>query len=117
LYRTLGSRTTCANGLTKLAAVAIARGNLDAARDMLREAIALVEAIDSRSQGQFALDVAAGLALARRRWGAGAKLLGASETQLKQMGLQREPPDEQFIAPLIREARRSLGDDAFAALS
>ena len=55
----------------------IAQGRLDPARDMLREVIVRVEERGSRAQGQYALDVAAGLALARQGWQAGARLQGA----------------------------------------
>ena len=79
---------------------------------MLSEALALCDAIGSKSQGQFALDVTAGLALAQGAWDQGVRLLGASDAQLKRMGLQREPPDERFIAPLHGRARRALGDAA-----
>jgi tetratricopeptide (TPR) repeat protein len=112
LNRTLGNRSNVANALVNLAAASAALGDLDAPVAMLREALTLCDAIGSKSQGQFALDVSAGLAMARGAWARGVRLLGASDEQLKRMGLQREPPDERFIAPLHERARQALGDAA-----
>jgi hypothetical protein len=106
----LGNRSNVANALVNLAAASAALGDLDAPVAMLREALAMCEAIGSKSQGQFALDVTAGLAMARGAWERGVRLLGASDEQLKRMGLQREPPDERFVAPLHARAREALGD-------
>jgi hypothetical protein len=79
---------------------------------MLREALTICDAIGSKSQGQFALDVTAGLAMARGALDRGVRLLGASDEQMKRMGLQREPPDERFVAPLHARARQTMGDAA-----
>ena len=115
LNRNLGNRSNVANALVNLAAASVALGDLGTPVAMLREALTLCAAIGSKSQGQFALDVTAGLAMARGAWERGARLLGASDEQLKQMGLQREPPDERFIAPLRAQARHALGDAAHDA--
>ncbi|MEP6942349.1 MAG: adenylate/guanylate cyclase domain-containing protein [Betaproteobacteria bacterium] len=113
LNRVLGNRSNLANALVNLAAASAALGNLDSPVAMLREALALCEAIGSKSQSQFALDVTAGLGMARGAWHQGVRLLGASDEQLKRMGLQREPPDERFIAPLRARARHELGVAAY----
>jgi predicted ATPase/class 3 adenylate cyclase len=119
LNRALENRSNVANALVNLAAASTALGDLDAPVAMLREALVLCEATGSKSQGQFALDVTAGLAMARGAWDRGVRLLGASDEQLKRMGLQREPPDARFIEPLNSHARRELGnadhDVAYAA--
>ena len=112
LNRHLGNRSNVANALVNLAAASAALGDLDGPVAMLREALTLCDAIGSKSQGQFAMDVIAGLAMARGAWDRGVRLLGASDEQLKRMGLQREPPDERFIAPLHARARQALGDPA-----
>ena len=112
LCRDLGNRSNVANALVNLAAASAALGDFDRPVAMLREALTLCDAIGSKSQGQFALDVTAGLALAQGAWDQGVRLLGASDAQLKRMGLQREPPDERFIAPLHARARQALGDAA-----
>jgi len=83
---------------------------------MLRESIGLVDETGWRSQGQSAPEVAAGLTRARSGWEAGARLPGASERQLKEMGLQREPSDARFIAPLVARPWHIPGNDTFAAL-
>jgi tetratricopeptide (TPR) repeat protein len=115
INRALSHTSNVANALLNLAAASTACGDLDAPQPLLREALALAQAIGSRAQGQFALDVIAGLALARGRWETGTRVFGASEAQLTQMGLQREPPDARFIAPLVAHARATLGEAAFDA--
>lgn len=35
---------------------------------------------------------------------------------MRAMGLQREPPDKRFVAPLMARARHALGHDTFAAM-
>jgi non-specific serine/threonine protein kinase len=112
LNRTLGNRSNIANALVNLAAASAALGDVEAPVAMLRDALTLCDEIGSKSQGQFALDVTAGLAMARGAWERGVRLLGASDEQLKRMGLQREPPDERFVAPLHAQARTALGDMA-----
>ena len=111
----LGNRSNVANALVNVAATSAALGDLDGPVAMLRDALAMCDAIGSKSQGQFALDVTAGLAMARGDWARGVRLLGASDEQLARMGLQREPPDERFVAPLHARARAALGDAAHDA--
>lgn len=112
LSRALGNRSNVANALVNLAAASAALGDLDGPVAMLREALTICDAIGSKSQGQFALDVTAGLAMARGALDRGVRLLGASDEQMKRMGLQREPPDERFVAPLHARARQTMGDAA-----
>ncbi len=106
LNRTLENRSNVANALVNLAAASTALGDLDGPVAMLREALALCAATGTVAQGQFALDVTAGLAMARGAWERGVRLLGASDEQLQRMGLQREPPDARFIAPAARASAR-----------
>jgi predicted ATPase/class 3 adenylate cyclase len=115
LNRALKNPSNVANALVNLAAASTALGDLEGPVAMLREALTLCAAAGAVAQGQFALDVTAGLAMARGAWERGVRLLGASDEQLKRMGLQREPPDERFIAPLDAQARQALGDSAHDA--
>ena len=57
----------------------------------------------------------AGLPVAQHGTGTGVRIPGASEAQWKQLGLQREPPDERFIARLGAWARQMLWNGTFAA--
>ncbi len=115
INRALSHTSNVANALLNLAAASIARGDLDTPQPLLREALGIAQAIGSRVQGQFALDVIAGLALGRASWETGTRIFGASDAQLAHMGLQREPPDARFIAPLVARARETLGNAAFDA--
>jgi predicted ATPase/class 3 adenylate cyclase len=104
--------------LLNLAIVAIARGEREAARRTLLEAIAAAQAAHSRVALQAALDVAAGCAASESDWNATARFYAASEAEARQTGLQRDPADEAFLAPLIARARDagSAAYDAAAAL-
>ncbi len=73
---------------------------------MLLEALAIAGEIGSKPAGQSALEVAAGLASLREGLGARGEVFGAAEAQMAQTGLQRDPADEAFLAPLIAQARR-----------
>ncbi len=115
LARELEDSENIAIGLLNLAMVAIARDAGENARKCLLEALAIAVEIGSRPAGQSALEVAAGLAALRREWARVADFFGASEAQMAQTGLKRDPADEAFLAPLILEARKALGPSAFAA--
>jgi len=39
---------------------------------------------------------------------------GAAQAQMRQTGIQRDPADAAALAPHVDEARRALGEDAFA---
>jgi hypothetical protein len=65
--------------------------------------------------GQASLDLASGLAAAYGEWVASARFYGASQAALQRMGARREPVDEEFLAPLLAKARRSIGEKPFAA--
>ena len=115
LARELGDRESIAVGLLNLAMVAVVQGSGEEARNSLLEAMAIAGEIGSKPAGQSALDVSAGLAALRKDWARAARLFGAAEAQIVQTGLQREPGDEAFLAPLIAQARGALGTSAFDA--
>ena len=115
LARELGNRDWIAIGLLNLAMVAIGRGSVDRAPAMLREALSIAGEIGSRPAGQSVLEVCAGLAAQGRNWERAAFFYGAAEAQTAHSGLQRDPTDEAFLAPLIATVRRTLGGNAFAA--
>ena len=115
LARSIEDRESIAIGLLNLAMVAIGRGTGAAARDMLQEVLAIAVEIGSKPAGQSALEVAAGLAALQQEWARAARLFGAAEAQTAQTGLQRDPADEVFLAPLMAQARVALGTARFDA--
>ena len=82
---------------------------------MVREGLAIAEEIGSERWGVAHLDCATGLAAFSSEWECAARLHGATEAQMEQIGRQREPADAAFLAPLIRRTREALGAAAFAA--
>jgi predicted ATPase/class 3 adenylate cyclase len=115
LQRERGNRHGSAIILLNLALVSIHRGSGDRARAMLLEALAIAEELSSKRAGQIVLEITAGFAAFRGEWESAARFYGASEVQMEQIGLHREPADEAFLAPLIAKAREALGVAAFAA--
>ncbi|HEV8553869.1 MAG TPA: tetratricopeptide repeat protein [Casimicrobiaceae bacterium] len=116
LARGLEDRESIAIGLLNLAMVSIGRGSGDRAQAMLLEVLAIAREIGSKPAGHCALEVSAGLGASRKEWERAALFFGAAEAQTAQMGLQRDPADEAFLAPLIAKAREALGEGAFAAV-
>ena len=83
---------------------------------MLLEVIAIAEEIGSQPAGQSVLEVCAGLGGPRGRLAARRALLTAPRRRRhEQTGLQRDPADEAFLAPLMAKVRQALGDVAFAS--
>lgn len=64
--------------------------------------------------GEDLLEVATGLASALQDYPSAARFCGAALARMHEGGSQREPVDEAFVAPLIAQARASLGSAAFA---
>jgi tetratricopeptide (TPR) repeat protein len=115
LARELGDQGSIAIGLLNLAMVSIGRGAGASARAMLLEVLAIAQAIGSRPALQSAVEVCAGLAAADEDWARAAHFFGAAEAQAAQTGLQRDPADEAFVAPLVVRARLAMGNSAYAA--
>jgi tetratricopeptide (TPR) repeat protein len=115
LSRELGDRGGIAVTLANLAWTSIGLGLGDRARGMVREGLAIAEEIGSKRWGVAHLDCSTGLAAFFSEWECAARLYGASEALSEQMGYQREPVDEAFLAPLIQRTREALGAAAFAA--
>ena len=113
--RSTGNADILAVSLLNLAMVAIARGSNDRARDLLVEVLGIVEDSGLRTAAQGLLEVSAGLAAACGEWTHAARFFGATEAQIAETGLHRDPADEAFLAPLISAAREQLGAEAFAA--
>jgi len=115
LGREIGDREIVAIGLLNLAMAWIGRGDGSRARDALAEAIAIALALGNKRAGQGALDVAAGLAAWQGEHERAARWFGSAQAQMAEMGLQRDPTDEAFVAPLVDRSHAALGNAAFAA--
>ena len=108
-----GDRESIAIGLLNLAMVAIGRGSATSAARCCSKSLPIAAEIGSMPAGQSALEVTAGLASLREDWERAARLFGAAEAQIAQTGLQRDPADEAFLAPLIARTREASGGAAF----
>jgi len=115
LARELEDRESIAIGQLNLAMTSIERGRGERARDLLREAIAIVEATASRPAGQSVLEVCAGLAGQCDEWEKAARFYGAAEAVAALTSLHRDPADDAFLAPWVERARKSLGEARFEA--
>ncbi len=115
LAREIGDRETVAIGLLNVAMVWIGRGAGERAYSALAEAVATALALGSKPVGQGALDVATGLAAWHGEHKRAARWFGSVQAQMAKTGLQRDPTDEAFLAPLVDRSRVTLGGTAFAA--
>ena len=117
IRRELKDRDGIAIDLLNLSVVSLGLGMRDRARATLLEAALISAEIGSKRLSQAVLDAAAGLAAALQEHERAARLYGASEAQMKLVGLHREPADEAFLAPLMTTVRDALGVAGFAAAS
>ena len=115
ITRDLGDRESTGIAELNLAMMAIDRSDEDQARALLLDALAIGIETGSKPVGQSVIEVAAGLAVATRRWERGAFFFGIAEAQNTVTGMSRDPADEAFLAPLVARARAELGTDAFSA--
>jgi hypothetical protein len=115
ITRELGDTESQAVTLLDLAMAAIERRATGKAADALRQAVGIIIDIGSNRLGQSALDVAAGLAASLGEWRRAARLSGASDAEMADTGLQREPADEAFLHPRLERTRENLGVELFAA--
>jgi predicted ATPase/class 3 adenylate cyclase len=113
LVRELGDREATAVVLLNLAIVAIGRGSVRQAREILQDVLMISVEMQSKPTGQCGLDVCAALAALCGEWERAARFFGAVEAQTTQTGYHRDPADEALLAPLIAEARARLGSEAF----
>lgn len=97
--------------LLNLAMVAIGRGDLARAQEMLREVLVINDQYGSRPTGQSVLEVSAGLASANGDWPRALRLFSAAEAHAAITGLHRDATDEAFLAPLVARARASLDSE------
>jgi tetratricopeptide (TPR) repeat protein len=115
LARASGDRVYSVDCLSNLAVLSIGRGLAGRARGMLLAALAIVEEIGWKNEGQAVLEDSAGLAVCLGEWKCAARFYGVAEAQREQTRAHRDPVDETFLMPLIAKTREALGEAAFAA--
>jgi predicted ATPase/class 3 adenylate cyclase len=114
LARSIGDRESIGLGLLNLAMAILARDG-HRVPGILLEVVAIADETGSKPAIQSVLEVSAGFAAWRAEWERAAQLFGAAETHAQTTGLRRDPADEAFLAPLMENARRALGESAFRA--
>lgn len=97
--------------LDNLIRVLVALGKLDDARQCAIECLPLAR---QEKVGVDLLEATVGLAARRGDHGVAARFWGAADRQLLAWGYRHEPGELEHIAPLLADARRMLGDVAFA---
>jgi tetratricopeptide (TPR) repeat protein len=115
LARELGDQESVAIGLLNLTMVSLSRGSNRGVYEMLSDVLAIVEGIGSKPVGKSLLEVCAGLGASTQDWARAVRFFGAAEAEATRTGLRRDPTDEAFLSPLVADARRLLGEEAFSA--
>ncbi len=115
--RELGDQELIAIGLLNLSIVSIARGLAHSAPAMLLEVLSIANEIGSKPAVQSALEVCAGLAAAKKDWQQAANFFCAAEALTAQTGLQRDPADEAFLAPLMEQTKDALTPTEFESIT
>ena len=109
----LEDRESCAIALLNRAMVAVLRRDLPLARTLLCEVAALSAQAASEPVLLSLFDAAAGLAAAAGHGERAAMLYGAVQARAQVAGIHRSAYDEAFLQPLVDQARRAMGADAF----
>jgi len=109
ITRSSGDRESTAIALLNLSMTAITSGCLAAAVDALDDAAEIADHLASPSLIQATFDVATGLAVARQDALQAARWHGIAEKLMAETGLQRDPADHAFLAPLVEDVRGALG--------
>ena len=113
LARALGDQDVIAVGLLNLAMVAASRGQHAELRRLLVEVMQIAEHNGSKPTALAALDVCACLAETLHDTSRAARYFGLAEAQNDLFGLQRDPVDSAFLAPMRDAVRLKLGTLAF----
>jgi tetratricopeptide (TPR) repeat protein len=116
LARELDNREYIAAFLLNLAIVSVGRASARRACALLTEVLDIADDIGSKPAIQSALEVSAGLAASTKDWHYSVRIFGAAQGLAAQTGLQRDPADEAFLAPLIALAREAIGGEVFETL-
>jgi non-specific serine/threonine protein kinase len=115
LARRTGLRPGVGHTLFRLGEVAASVGDLEEARRRHLESLAVVEETSDRWGMAMVLDALGRLAVAMGEAERGARLLGAVEALCEVTGASVLPSDRRGYDRAVANARRALGDRAFAA--
>jgi predicted ATPase len=98
--------------LDNLIRLLVARGQLEEARQLARECLPLAR---HEKVSVDLLEAAVGLAARRGEHALAARFWGAADRQLLAWGYRHEPGELEHVLPLLENARRELGDQAYGA--
>ena len=115
LARLIGDQDVIAVGLLNLAMVAVRRGQAAAAGPMLLEVMRIADNNGSQPVALCVLDVCACLAAVAQDWARAARYFSLAEAQNAKLGLQRDPADAAFMAPVLQMVDRHLDSAERAA--
>lgn len=116
LSRDLDDPAMVAVGLLNLAMVWIQGRNLLQAVSAASEALDIAERLRSRPLVKSGIEVCCGLAASRGDFALATRLYGAAESHGDITGLERDPADDAFLAPLIQGCREALGSDLYVEM-
>jgi predicted ATPase/class 3 adenylate cyclase len=109
----LGDQESIAIASLNRAMVAINLGGCSGAQQILLGVRTIADALGSQPVEKSLREVSAGLCASTGRPHLAARLFGAAEALGARTGMHREVNDEAFLAPLMEQTRRSLGNDEF----
>ena len=115
MVRAAGDRLSTMIGLNNLAMVAVVQQDHSRAREMLLESLAISDELGSRRGRLVVMEVCAGLAASLEQWSLTPRFDGAADIHTVQMGRRRDLPDVAFLAPLVAQSKRALGQAEFDA--
>jgi predicted ATPase/DNA-binding SARP family transcriptional activator len=115
LGRGSGALREAAAASVDLAWIEIDRDELDRARELLGQARATFVQLADRTKIADCIEVYAGLAHARRRPDAAARLLGAADALRDSVGSVRQPDQDRWVQRLSAALADSLGADGLEA--
>ena len=113
IYRAIGSVHGPASGLGHLGRTLLELGDLDQARELLREGLVLSNRVGKRWHVIVALAGLAGEATVRNQWGRAARLFGAVEALAEASGVTIHPADRAVNARYLDAIQAHLDQSAF----
>ena len=113
--RASGDRLGTMIGLNNLAMCAVVMNEPMRARDMLLESLSISDELGSRRGRLVVMEFCAGLAATLEQWALTPRFDAAADIHTVQMGRRRDAPDAAFLAPLVEQAKTTLGPETYAA--
>jgi predicted ATPase/class 3 adenylate cyclase len=107
--RKIDDRQSIAIALLNLAMVAVESRDAARARELLLDALTIIDETAARYAGQSLLEITAALAVLRGEHRVAAQLYGVAEAESARHGMRRDPADAAFLDPQMAAARAALG--------